>query len=91
VEIIGTIHAINEKGTAMFEIESVNGRREQIEKAQTTELTAERIKKCWQAGADKKKLKIIGDIKKHAGKTAKIVVGDLDFFEEKNSLPFEKT
>jgi hypothetical protein len=85
-EIIGTIHAINEKGTAMFEIESVNGRKEQIEKAQTTELTEERVKKCYQAGADKKKLKIIGDIKKHAGKTAKIVVGNLDFFENDEEL-----
>ena len=75
-EIVGNIYSISEKGTAMFQIESVNGQKTKVEKAQTTELTEDRRNICWQAGAGKKKLKIIGDISKKAGNTARIRIGD---------------
>jgi hypothetical protein len=85
-EIIGKIYSISETGTAMFEIESINGKKEKIEKAQTTELTEDRIKKCWQAGAEKKQLKIRGDISKKTGKTAKIIIGDeFEFYKTEKS------
>ena len=75
-EIVGNIYSISEKGTAMFQIESVNGQKTKVEKAQTTELTEDRRNICWQAGSGKKKLKIIGDISKKAGNTARIIIGD---------------
>jgi hypothetical protein len=87
-EIIGNIYSISESKSkrAMFKIESINGKKEKIETAETTELTEDRIKKCWQAGAEQKRLKIRGDITKKAGKTAKIIIGDeFDFYAELNT------